>query len=195
MRTVLGDTLGLLDQLVAPSVKPRISFRGSLDYIDRLPSGRPFFTLKYGLLKSGRGLAVATNALGPGLAFGLSSLPRTQNVSKKSDFRLLGDGRTWHPEGKARPFFELWRGASKVVAETDRDRWERIHRGLDRPNPFSKPVQKRLESMAILKFSWPKRVVICLKRQIRREIMHALGVAGKSGLRPPLMRPESRIKC
>lgn len=39
------------------------------------------------------------------------------------------------------------------------------------------------------------KVIICLKRKIRREVMNALGLAGKKGQKSPHFNAYSHIRC
>lgn len=44
-------------------------------------------------------------------------------------------------------------------------------------------------------FRHADKVLICLKRKMRREIMHALGIAGKTGQKPPKFNTYSHVRC
>lgn len=48
---------------------------------------------------------------------------------------------------------------------------------------------------SIVAFSQPKRVLVCIRRSRRREVLHAKGVAGRRGLRPPRRNYFSSISC
>lgn len=195
--------MGALDTLVRSAVYPRISYRGSLDYIDRLPTRRPI-SITHGILGRTRDAFVISNAVTYlsrareqrqriGAAHSSYATAVSPNIS---DFRVLGDGRTWHPMGDARPLASTNRIASTLKPYWDKpeDPFE-VQKRFTRPSPFSHVMQDRAERLAILGFSWPKRLVICAKRQIRREVLAAMNVLGSPGLRPPLMRPMSQIRC
>lgn len=49
--------------------------------------------------------------------------------------------------------------------------------------------------MARLVFAAPQNVQICVSRGIRKEVMHAKGVAGKRGLRKPKFNSYSKVRC
>lgn len=46
-----------------------------------------------------------------------------------------------------------------------------------------------------LLFQAPQNVVVCVQRGVRKEVLHAKGVAGKSGLAKPKRGPYSSIRC
>lgn len=41
----------------------------------------------------------------------------------------------------------------------------------------------------------PEKTIICLERKMRREIMHALGFAGKTGFKKPIYNSHSHVRC
>lgn len=44
-------------------------------------------------------------------------------------------------------------------------------------------------------FQQPERVAVCIRRQRRREVLHALNVAGSRGLRPPRRSQYTGVSC
>lgn len=46
-----------------------------------------------------------------------------------------------------------------------------------------------------IKFADPTRVAICARREIRREVLHAKRIAGRSGLKKPRRNYWSSISC
>lgn len=211
--------LNALFQMFRPKfARNRASFSGSLAYIDRLPTSRPL-SLTHGLLGRPREAFVFANAaynyasarsqrlaLRPAISTNSNSYSVSPNIS---DFRHLGDGRTWHPMGASRPLLTMHKGADRLVAQPvkkavtmppfDPSRMDdREYRGFAR-GFYSKEywalVNARVRDNSRLRFSWPERLVICLKRQIRREVMNAFGFAGQTGFRVPVWSPNSRIEC
>lgn len=203
----------LLALLAKPSygriLRPRaFNFSGSQSFIDRLPTRRPF-SITHGLLGRTRHTFAITNALST-LRRRRESLARvgaapsnsvsTSNPSNISKFRLLGDARYFHPLGDIRPLVTTFRGSSAFIAPSQPE-WERqadiIRRHSEKAKrslvPGWSPFGK--DRTSILSFSMPKRLKICLDRQVRREVMGALGFLGRSGMRPPMMRPMSMIRC
>lgn len=104
-------------------------------------------------------------------------LPRPTLSPLRLDILALEDRRLWHPERQNRPFAAAPRQASRPVAR-------------QRP-AFHQPSQTR----AIIAFQEPSRVAVCVRRGIRREVLHALGVAGKRGLGGPHRNEASTISC
>lgn len=207
----------LLSILASPKARyfPRArtsNFSGTMSYIERLPARRPL-TLKHGLLGRTRDTFVISNA--PLLLrrwreqytrIGAAPSYRSYlSPSKISKFRLLSDGRSYHPLGDIRPLVSTSLGADRlkmVWQAPSQPEWERqadiIRRHAEKAKrqltPGWSPFPKSDRS-AILSFSVPKRLKICAERQIRREVLGAMGVIGSIGLRPPLMRPMSQIRC
>lgn len=80
----------------------------------------------------------------------------------------LGDGRFFHPSPKlTRPFAAAPRSAARLVM-----------RGTG------------------VQFANPRRVVVCVRRKIRKEVMFALGVGGQAGRKAkPRKSAGSEISC
>lgn len=47
----------------------------------------------------------------------------------------------------------------------------------------------------VLAFAHPRSVLVCVRRKIRDEVLHALGKTGKGSGRPRRFNSNSRIKC
>lgn len=91
-------------------------------------------------------------------------------------FQDVDDRRRFHPSGVDRPV--------------------RTARGLGvRLVPKSRGAQREGVVPAALAFGGPSSVLICMRRQRRRQVLNALGVAGRSGLRPPTRNWTSEISC
>lgn len=78
---------------------------------------------------------------------------------------VLDDRRMWHPERVFRPAFSLKRAATQLV--------------LKKPTAHQKP--RLTEGLA---FKDPRKVLICVRRRIRKNIMHAIGAAGGKVKKP-----------
>lgn len=48
---------------------------------------------------------------------------------------------------------------------------------------------------AIVAFQDPQRVPVCVRRKQRKAVLHAKGVAGRKGLRPPRRNLTSNYSC
>lgn len=89
------------------------------------------------------------------------------------------DRRVFHPAGPVnRPVFSSPRSAARVVAR-------------QRPSSPYFPSQTK----AILTFDVPNRVSICVKRKVRKQVLHAVNKAGKRGQRKPRRNFWSSISC
>lgn len=85
---------------------------------------------------------------------------------------LIEDRRRWHPERWGRPLLGTVRSATRVVVKPS--------------------VGPALTSH--LKFADPRRVIICIRRKIRREVLLALGKGG-GGNKSPRRKPSSEVSC
>lgn len=122
----------------------------------------------------------------------LSSPARRQSVANRKKtviassynvpraaFMEVSDRRRFHPEGVDRPAVMLSGSpVARLVVGPDVKRGPR--RGV---LPWT------------LAFANPSRTMICVRRRERREVIHALGVAGSHGLRPPSRNWTSDIVC
>lgn len=99
-------------------------------------------------------------------------------VSTSSPFLVMEDRRTFHPLCDLRPVASFVKSAARVVAK------QRVN--------FPQPSQTK----AILAFADPRRVLVCLRRKIRREVLHAKRVAGSGKpMRKPRRNSLSSISC
>lgn len=137
----------------------------------------------------------------------------------KSTLYLYEDRRLWHPLG-ANAFPKSKRQAHPRVVDltplriaptdpTDPDpffpfpkRRRLPYRGplkIPRGHDFfpGESLDKRLNITRSSPVSWehPYDMIICLKRKIRREVLHALGVPGSHKLRKPLYTQFSFVRC
>lgn len=102
----------------------------------------------------------------------LFRLPRFSPVN----LSLFEDRRTYHPERAARPAFSLPRMASRLVAREARGRSGR-------------------QTKAPVAFADPNRVLVCVRRKRRKEVLHARGIAGSRGFRRPRRSFYSEVSC
>lgn len=122
---------------------------------------------------------------------------KTVLSSPKSSLNLYEDRRLYHPEGKYRPAVSLVE-SYPTLTETSpnplRHKPRRI--GGDLVNPTSGEILS-FGAFDPFKISWsnPWKMAICLKRKMRREVMHALGMAGKTGFKKPKFTQYSYVKC
>lgn len=98
---------------------------------------------------------------------------------------LFEDRRSFHPLGPYRPAFSLPRSAAVVrVPQAPRTR-----KSVD-------GAKARTHSPQTLVFSAPDRVLICVRRKRRKQVLHAKGVAGsKKRMHKPKRNYWSSISC
>lgn len=60
---------------------------------------------------------------------------------------------------------------------------------------FSRPVLGTPPVPSRVSYAHPERTPVCARRQERREVLHAHGVAGRRGLRPPRRNETSAYSC
>lgn len=161
---------------------------GSLDYIDSLGKSVVNVVATKADVLAARDAAVISSAVFDDVEAIPQALP--------ADNRRFNFNQGYDPG-------ELSPGASRLIdygfdQPDEYERWEEIHKRVLRPNPFARPKggeqkvhQRRVNQF---RFSEPDKLEICLKRKIRREIMHAFGV---SGVYWPKRRytPFSFVRC
>lgn len=92
---------------------------------------------------------------------------------------LIEDRRFYRPEPTPlRPVFSITsRSAARIVAKQ---------------NPRYKPDS---QTKAILAFAEPDVLPLCIRRKRRKQVLHAKGIAGSRGLRPPRRNSWSEVSC
>lgn len=148
------------------------------------------------LTKSGRFAVVKSNRRLPrsfskkiSLDF-LSSLYYTNRRSKiyGGNYGEFEDRRYWHPEGSSAPASSFDSPRHRLFVP--RQNYIGRVQG-SRPSR----AQKFFYPSARIAFRNPSRVLVCVRRGIRREVMHATGFAGKVGQKRPRRGPYSSIRC
>lgn len=86
------------------------------------------------------------------------------------------DRRTFHPEGVYRPPRSLNRSDTQIV-------------------PKQKPKRQPSQTKGTLSFADPRSVLVCIRRGIRKEVLHALGKAGRTGFKRRRTTQTSKISC
>lgn len=92
--------------------------------------------------------------------------------------RLYEDRRTWHPEA-IRPA-KSFQGPTRLTIK---------------PAVPLKGRRLALYPPAGISFAAPRRVLVCVRRHIRREVLHALRKTGRSGQKPPRQTLWSSVHC
>lgn len=90
---------------------------------------------------------------------------------------VLQDRRLFHPLGSDRPLVTRTGGPVRVIPKP---------RALQRD---------KIAVPAALGFAGAPRVMICARREVRKQVLHAKGIAGGSGMRPPRYNWTSQYTC
>lgn len=129
--------------------------------------------------KSGRGRVTRVNANSSPYYTYQPELPLgpSKNPFNPVSLTAVEDRRTFHPRGPTRP-------AAMFTTPN--------HRLRVRPNPALRNLHAVSPSVA---FQAPEHVLVCVRRQRRREVIHALGHAGAVGQKRPRRNHFSSISC
>jgi len=101
----------------------------------------------------------------------------------KVDLRLFEDRRRWHPAGLLRPAAVLGSISSRRLVERPRQSWG--------PAKYRDPFPSLRLGFAI-----PEKVVVCVRRKQRREVIFATGSAGKGARQKQRRRNYmSEVSC
>lgn len=113
---------------------------------------------------------------------------RQMSFDFNSALRALEDRRTWHPEGPNRPARSFNRSNHQIVVGPD----PASRSGRSEPYRPSKPW-RTLPS--IVAFGEPENVAVCVRREQRREVLHAKKKTGRRGQKKPRWTKLSRVSC
>lgn len=117
-----------------------------------------------------------------------TSLSPTRSLSRpfRENLEIFEDRRTFHPEGLSRPA-RLFSQPRHRLTLVDK-------KPFLNPDRFAK-LRQFSGTKALVAFEQPSKVLICVRRQIRKEVLHALNKSGKSGQRSPRRNYFSEISC
>lgn len=144
--------------------------------------------------RRGRGTSDTANRrlpLSPPYSLSPYDYSRQLSFDFKSALRALEDRRTYHPEGDFRPA-QTFRSPRYRIVVADRPRMSR--RPKD-PLRLSRSLYRGTK--ATLAFEAPQEVAICIRRQRRKEVLHAKQKTGrgKGKQRRPRRNAYSKISC
>lgn len=103
-------------------------------------------------------------------------LPDFGPIASVYPLTLSEDRRVWHPLRAYRPAANVHGAQHQLQVSSP----ARVYSGVV-------PVG--------VSFRGSQKVLVCIRRKIRRQVMHALGVAGSVGLRRPRRNWTSEIHC
>lgn len=118
------------------------------------------------------------------------SLPRLSPIkpfrSPSTYLREYEDRRYFHPEGVNRPAASF---------RTPRHRLTVVDRQTGLGDLFASLRAFPDPTNAIVAFQEPNRVLVCVRRKQREEVLHALGKTGRGGQKSPRYNWTSNISC
>lgn len=168
------------------------------------PFSQSRYSGTYPLGSAGRGFHLTPNSFSPWL------LPVSNSLlfPRKSESNLYQDRRLWHPLGANRPAVSKTEFIPRII---ERRPWR--DPGPNYPLVDPRGVPQKLVPSKIDPSGWtyiadkpgvldkwrlgyedPWKVIICLKRKMRQEVMHALGYAGKPHKKPKFNQ-YSYVRC
>lgn len=125
-----------------------------------------------------------------------TSLPRLSIAPIRRHIPLTEyeDRRTWHPEGVSAPARRFSTTRHRLVTRDRTYKSSLLRFGLRTFTPFPRLYS---QTKAAIAFFDPSRTLICVRRKIRREVMHALGFSGSGGgsQRSARWSENSSVRC
>lgn len=106
--------------------------------------------------------------------------------------REIEDRRTWHPEGVSRPARSFNRSRHLLTVYKSPHKEITIQGGYQ--SPFA--IKKLFDTVPVgVQFQTPYKVLICVRRQQRKEVMFAKNKAGRGGQKSPIYSEYSSVRC
>lgn len=187
--------MGLIRDLLRSKKGWRGVTRGRPTYVPygtapRYKGGYPF----------GAPRGVSTTTSNSFLPWTLATKPSYLLRARSSPLSLYEDRRLWHPLGANAWPRSITSSDPRIVEfPTPRpDIWRKIGTYPKPGLPWKKMARESQKYAPVTtKLTWedPYKMIICLKRKARREIMNALGMAGKTGFKKPKYTQFSYVKC
>lgn len=100
--------------------------------------------------------------------------------------RELEDRRTWNPEGSLSPARSFSKPRHRLTVVDRR-----------KPTSYQFSLKKSFPSQtrAIVAFRAPSRVLVCVRRNMRKQVLHALRKTGMTGQKRPRRSVYSSVSC
>lgn len=118
-------------------------------------------------------------------------LPPLSNLTRGlSPLLAIEDRRTWHPEGAQRPARSFNQSQHRLLVPAVPTR-----RPQSRPGRVGSGYPKLRSPSPVVAFGAPEKVLVCVRRKQREEVLHAKRKTGKSGQKRPRRSWYSRISC
>ena len=90
----------------------------------------------------------------------------------------IGDRRFFHPMGELRPVVSVERAARRLV-----------------PARKALPSRSRVSIPERIGFAVPEKVMVCVRRKVRREVIHAKRLTGRGARAPRRRNIWSNVSC
>lgn len=122
--------------------------------------------------------------------------PPVSNINTSFGFgslREYEDRRQWHPEGSQRPARGFFNPRHRLTV-IDRVHAPRTAERVDASRSFPSLIS---QTRATVAFADPSRTLICVRRSVRREVLHALRKTGRGsgGSRTDRWTEYSSVRC
>lgn len=117
----------------------------------------------------------------------LPSLNQTFQNLLQSPLSLYEDRRTFNPEGDLAPARSFNQSRHRLIYPNSQPNVNK-----NRTPSNTRTIKYPSASIA---FDNPDKVLICARRKIRKEVLHALKKSGKTGQRRPRYNYYSKISC
>lgn len=106
--------------------------------------------------------------------------------SVRSNLSKYEDRRLWHPE----------RNYYADAKSFNSTRHRLVYPSVNRQFESIRPRRSLLSQInSAIAFAAPKKVLICVRRKIRKSVLHALGKTGRGGQKSPRFSYYSSIQC
>lgn len=110
----------------------------------------------------------------------------TQFYNYRTPLTLFEDRRQWHPEGIYAPARSFSQTRHRLVPVIGRSPIKQ------RPGRAWYPG---FQGREVIAFRAPQKTLICVRRKIRKEVLHAFRKTGRGGQRSPKFNHYSSISC
>lgn len=123
-------------------------------------------------------------------AAGLKGLPQ---IKLRPDLKAIEDRRTWHPERENRPARSYYEHFHRLVYQARKIR-SHVRTAMDPSRLLRRAAWNQVPHQVA--FRNPQSVLVCVRRKMRREVLHALRKTGSgSGRKKPKRNWTSGISC
>lgn len=108
---------------------------------------------------------------------------------KSTPLTAIEDRRRFHPDGFAAPAQSFKKTRHRITEQTYQ-RKKSINQKSVLPNFYTPTIE-----IGKLAFQEPKNILVCVRRKVREEVLHALKKTGKRGQKRKKFNYYSSISC